>query len=204
MLRKILISFVIVLCLISSAYARPRVTVYDFTDESEQHDAPAGAIMHMMVTEVSKAGIFSLLERVNLEHIGREQKLITEGLIDPETAFELGKIKAARYEMTGAITMYYYHEKGAGIAIPIIGGATQKKTAYVLLEIRIFDNKTGEIVYAADELGTAKQEAKGAIAAYKGFFIGAYKRQYGGILATATREAVLKHVASLKSLQLEE
>ena len=91
MLRKILISFVIVLCLISSAYARPRVTVYDFTDESEQHDAPAGAIMHMMVTEVSKAGIFSLLERVNLEHIGREQKLITEGLIDPETAFERQK-----------------------------------------------------------------------------------------------------------------
>ena len=64
--------------------------------------------------------------------------------------------------MTGAITLYYYSEKGSGFAIPILGSATQAKTAYVILDIRIIDNTTGEIIYTGDQVGTSRRDAKGA------------------------------------------
>ncbi|MBR0095436.1 MAG: hypothetical protein IJP91_09175 [Synergistaceae bacterium] len=187
-----------------SAVARPRMAVRMFEDRTEDGDAPAGAVMDMMVTELSKAKVFDLMERERLDYIADEINLGQSGLMDPATAPKVGKIKGVNYTMTGAITLYYYDEKGAGIAIPIIGGASQKKTAYVVLDIRIIDNTTGEIIYTGDQVGTSRRDANGAIAAYKGFYIGGYKRQYGGILGSATREAVMKHVAAISSRHWEE
>ncbi len=179
------------------------MTVRAFEDRTEDGNAPAAAVMDMMVTELNKAGVFDLMERERLDYIADEIRLGQSGLMDPSTAPKVGKIKGVEYTMTGAITLYYYDEKGAGIAIPIIGGASQKKTAYVTLEIRIISNTTGEIVYTSDQIGTSNRDSKGAIAAYKGFYIGGYKRQYGGQLGSATREAVLKHVAAIKSRSWE-
>ena len=202
-MRKIL-AVLFVICLVSSAEARPRLAVRAFEDKSEEGKAPAGAIMDMMVTELSKAGVFDLMERERLDYIADEIKLGQSGLMDMSTAPKVGKIKGAQYSMTGAITLYYYSEKGSGFAIPIIGSATQAKTGYVMLDIRVIDNSTGEIVYTSNQLGQSKQVAKGAIAAYKGFFIGGYSRTTGGILANATRDAVMKHVEAMKALDWEE
>ena len=203
-MRKIILVVLMLFCFASTVCAKPRMAVRAFEDRTQEQDAPAGAIMDMMVTELNKAGIFDLMERERLDYIADEIRLGQSGLMDPSTAPEVGKIKGVQYTMTGAITLYYYDEKGAGIAIPIIGGASQKKTAYVTLELRIVSNTTGEIVYTSDQIGTAKRDASGAIAAYKGFFIGGYKRQYGGQLGSAAREAVLKHVAALKSRHWDE
>ncbi|MBQ9526561.1 MAG: penicillin-binding protein activator LpoB, partial [Fretibacterium sp.] len=158
----------------------------------------------MMVTELDRAGIFALMERERLDYIADEIRLGQSGLMDPETAPEMGKIKGAQYSMTGAITLYYYSEKAGGIILPVIGGASEAKTAYVSLDIRIIDNATGEIVYTAEQQGKAKREMKGFGAAYKGFYAGSFKRTYGGILGTATRDAVLKHVAAMKARSWEE
>lgn len=195
---KRILAVILLLCAISPAYGLPRLSVRAFEDRTPDNDAPASAVMDMMVTELDKAGIFSLLERERLDLIAAEQKLNIEGLVDPDSAIKVGKLKGAQYMMTGAITLYYYDEKGKGIALPVLGSASTARTAYVMLEIRIFDNSTGEIVYTSDQLGTAKREAKGAIAAYRGFFIGKYARTTGGILASATRDAVMKHVSAMK------
>ena len=72
-------------------------------------------------------------------------------------------------------------------------------TALVMLDIRIIDNQTGEVVYAAAEYGTAKREVGGLVTRYGGFASGSY----GGILAAATREAVKRHISSLESLYWE-
>ncbi|MBQ7155740.1 MAG: hypothetical protein IJR85_09335 [Synergistaceae bacterium] len=204
-MRKFLvIVMVLVLVLAGSASARPRIAVRAFEDRSEEGKAPAAAIMDMMVTELNKAGVFDLMERERLDYIADEIKLGQSGLMDPSTAPKVGKIKGVQYTMTGAITLYYYAEKGSGFALPVLGMATQAKTAYVVLDIRIIDNSTGEIVYTADQVGEAKQVAKGAIAAYKGFFIGSYNRTTGGLLATAARDSVMKHVAAIKAQEWEE
>ena len=204
-MRKVfLLMLVLVLVLACCADARPRVAVRTFEDKTEDGNAPAGAVMDMMVTELSKAGVFDLMERERLDYIADEIKLGQSGLMDPETAPKVGKIKGVQYTMMGSITHYHYYEKGSGFAIPILGHAAIAKTAYVVLDIRIVDNSTGAIVYASNETGEAKQAAKGAIAAYKGFFIGGYSRTTGGILATATRDAVMKHVSAISSRYWED
>lgn len=201
-MRRIILVLCFVLCLSCSAYARPRATVRAFEDRTEEQNAPAGAIMDMMVTELSKAGVFDLMERERMDYLADEIRLGQSGLMDPETAPQVGRIKGVQYTMTGAITLYYFEEKASGFSIPIIGQMSQAQTAYVLLELRIFDNATGQIVYTADKLGTAKRASKGA-SAYKDFFIGSYKKSYGGILASAAREAVMQHVDSIKAQNWE-
>ena len=185
------------------AEARARLTVRAFEDRTEEGDAPAGAVMDMMVTELDKAGVFDLVERERMDYVMEEIRLGMSGLMDPATAPEPGKILGAQYTMTGAITLYHYNEKAGGIVLPIIGGAAEAKTAYVVLEIRVIDNSTGQIVYTADHEGRAKREMKGFGGGYKGFYVGSFKRTYGGILGTATRDAVLKHVAAIKAQDWE-
>ena len=185
----------------SPAHAAPTLSVRVFDNKAgSDAEAPAAAITDMMVTELSKARIFSILEREKLEYIAQEQKLAMSGLMDESTAPEVGQLKGARYSMTGAITVYNYNAKAGAIYIPgIAGGAAAGKTAYVTLDIRIIDNQTGEVVYASAEEGKAKREASGILSQFGGFG----SASYGGILATAARDSVRKHVESLKDADFE-
>ena len=207
-MRKVMLAAALIMMLACSASALPRLAVRDFEDKSGEKDkAPAAAIMNMMITELSKAGVFVLVDREDqtTEFINKEISMMYENIMDPSTVIELGHRLGAQYVMNGAITMYYYSEKGSGFAIPVLGSATRAKTAYVMIDLKITDIKTGGIVYASSELGASnKQVAKGAIAAYKGFFIGSYKNESGGILAMATRNAVKQHVAAIKAIDWEE
>ena len=197
-MRKFILIILIILMAEAGAYARPRLSVRAFEDRTQEKDnpAPAGAIMDMMVTELDKAKIFDLIERERLDYLAQELKLAQEGLLDPETAPQIGKLKGVQYTMTGAITLFYYNEKGT--IIPIIHQGN-KKTAYVMLELRVIDNTTGQIVYSGEQLGTAKRELKGWGLAYQGFYIGSQNKTYGGILASAARNAVIKHVQAMRA-----
>lgn len=203
-MRKVLAVLACVLAFAGSACARPRLAVRAFEDRSEEGKAPAAAVMDMMVTELDNAGVFDLMERERLDYVADEIRLGQSGLMDPSTAPKVGKIKGVQYTMTGAITLYYYSEKGSGFVIPLLGMATQAKTAYVMLDLRVIDNSTGQIVYTSSQLGQSKQILKGSAAMYKGFFIGSYNRTTGGILANATRDAVMKHVDAMKAIHWEE
>lgn len=201
-MRKVFAVVVLVLCLAGSAHAKVRMTIRQFQDETEDGKAPAGAVMSMMVTELNKTGLFELVEREALNYIADEISLGQSGLMDMSTAPQIGKVRGAQYSMTGAITLYYYEEKASGIKIPIIGTSTESNTAYVMLEIRIIDNSTSTIVYSANRLGTAKRGRKGS-SPFGDIFIGKYTKSEGGILGSATREAVEQHVAAIKEIEWE-
>ncbi len=202
-ISKLLLILAAFTTLTGSALALPRLAVRQFEDRTTEKDAPASAVMDMMVTELNKAKVFDLMERERLDFVAEELKLSQSGLVDPTMILETGKVQSAQYSMTGAVTLYYYHEKANGFVLPVIGSAAIAKTAYVLLEIRIIDNTTGKIIYSSEKLGSSRQDSKGSLGGYKGFFIGGYKRTYGGILASATRDAVMKHVAAIKAQEWE-
>ena len=187
---------------IEALYAMSRVTVRHFEDRTQEKDASAPAVMDMMVTELDKSGVFELVDRESLYHVAEELKLSQQGLVDPSMILEIGKLHSTQYSMEGTITLYY-HEKGKGFVLPIVGSVTVAKTAYIHLEIRSADNTTGRIVYSSEQLESSRQDAKGSLGGYKGFFIGEYKRTYGGILASATRDAVMKHVTAIKARNWE-
>ena len=177
----------------NASIVRPRVAVIAFDDKSEEKNAPASAIMNMMISELHKTGAFELLEREHLDAVMNERNLLS--MSDPSTAAKLGRIAGAQYIITGAITLYYYSEKGSGFLLPILGAATQAKTAYVVIDARIIDVETGKIVYASDQTGDATNKAKTSIANYN--------KMVGGLLGMATRNAVEKYVSAMRGLTLE-
>lgn len=185
--------------LASSADAKPRLAVRAFENKTDG-SVPADAITEMMTTELYNAGLFDLVEREKLDYVADEIKLGQSGLMDMETAPELGKIQGAQYTMTGAVTQYYYNASGGAVILPGVGAAVGSRTGYVLLDIRIIDNTTGRVVYAAAEEGASNQTIGGGGVAIGGFASG----KFGGILAAATRKSVVKHVEAMKSLSLKE
>ena len=199
----LIVAFMAVIVLPSVLLALPRLAVREFENKTGEAGVPAAAITDMMTTELSKAGIFNLLERERLDYVADEIRLGQSGLVDPSTAPTVGKVKGAQYTMTGAVTLYYYSIKGGGGFVKIVGGVAGAKTAYVTLDIRIIDNATGEIVYAHSEQGSAKRELQAGGLYYKGFGAGGVNGTYGGILAAATRDAVMKHVAEMNRYEWE-
>ena len=202
-MRKIFTVILLVLSLVSSAQARPRLTVRAFDDKTEQHNAPSYAIADMMTTELNKAGVFDLLERERYDLINDEFLLVDRGMVDPETAPKRGQVISAQYIMTGAITMYYYDEKGAGLKVSSKAGLkTQKKTAYVVLDLRIFDSQSN-VVYSAVQTGTAKHSINEFNVDVGSFSAGIYSKREGGILAAAARDAIVKHVREIEKTNWE-
>jgi len=199
MKKAVIFSIVLILCLSllgSAAFAtyfnKPRLSVRAF-DNKAGGNVPAAAITEMMTTELFNSGLFNLVEREKLNYVADEIRLGMSGLVDESTAPEVGRIQGAQYTMTGAITQYFYNASGGAVPVPGGGAALLSNTAYVTLDIRIIDNSTSEIVYAAVEQGASNQTIGGVATKYGAFGSG----KVGGILAGATRNAVIKHVNSM-------
>jgi curli biogenesis system outer membrane secretion channel CsgG len=174
---------------------RPRLAVREFDNKTDGH-VPAAAITEMMTTELFNTGLFNLVEREKLDYVADEIRLGMSGLVDESTAPQVGKIKGAQYTMTGAVTLYYYNSGGGVVYLPGVVGGLLSRTAYVTLDIRIIDNTTSEVVYAAVEQGASNQTLGGV-----GTSIGAFGGgKTGGILAAATRKAVIKHAQTLEDI----
>lgn len=192
----LIITMSIVIFIAGLASAKPRLAVREFEDKSGS-GAPARAITEMMTTELYNTGMFTLVERARLQDIGAEQKLGQSGLVDEATAPQVGKLLGAELMMTGAITGYHYNTSGGAVPIPWIGGAALvSNTAYVMLDIRVVNNTTGEVVLATREQGAANQTIGGILTLYGGFGSG----KTGGLLASATYNAVVRVVDKMKQM----
>lgn len=198
MKKKFLLTLLVLLVLVTVVEARPRLAIRPFANKTTNPNIPADAITDMMTTELNKARIFSLMERERLDYIGEEIRLGQSGLMDPSTAPRVGKIKGAQYTMTGAVTVYHFNKSGGVVVVPGLAGGAAAKTAYVVIDLRIINNETGEVEYAEVRQGSAKRESAGMAAAFPGFFSAGGSRSYGGILASATRDAVMQHVRALQ------
>ena len=198
----LILAIVLTATMTSASFAAPRLAVRAFEDRTQEQDAPASAIMDMMVTELDKSGVFDLVEREKFDYIAEELELSQSGLVDPSMVLEVGKIHSAQYTMTGAITVYFYNEKKSGFSV-IIGSTVEAKTAYVNLDIRIIDNTTSKVIYSAVKQGQSKQLSKSSGLEFQEFFIGSKNKTYGGALALATRDAVMQHVSALKKRNWE-
>jgi len=187
----------LVLCLFlfgSSAFAanyynKPRLSFSTF-DNKTGVNVPVYDITEMMTTELYDSGLFTLVDREILDYTNEEIKLGMSGLVDPATA---PKVRMA-YSMTGAVSLYHYNNK-AGV-LPISGIRASANTGYVTLDIRIVNTVTSEVVYASAETGSANREESNLVSWYSGFDTG----PYGGILASATYDAVMKHVKSMEEV----
>jgi len=186
----------------SDAEASQSLAVKPFVDKSgECGENVASAIVDMLTDDLVEANIFTILERERMDYVMDEILLGDTGFMDSSTSPEVGRLKSAQYTMTGSIIVFHYNIKGVAVYVPgIAGGGAAAKTAYVTLALRIIENETGEVVYSATQQGEAKREAAGLVSAFGGFGT----VSYGGILASATRDSVSKHVARMKKMTWDE
>lgn len=88
---------------------------------------------------------FEVMEREQLKNVLSEQKLMNAGVTnadDPETAPEVGKLKAAGYVLYGTI-LFYGRDEAKGETAEV---AASKMTAKVELQLKIANAENGKVL----------------------------------------------------------
>lgn len=147
----------------------PRIAIFDF-DFAAVHKWWEGnwdigkGISDMLVTELVNDGTYRVIERKALDKILAEQDFSTSDRANPETAAKIGKILGVKYIIVGSITTFGTDTKQVGIGgggwsrnlgLGAIG--TKKTKAKVVINARMIDVDTGEIVAVAKGAGESKR-----------------------------------------------
>jgi len=166
----------------SSEAAKKKVAVLDFeygtiTDRWWPHNWDIGkGISDMLVTQLVKDGTYSVIERRKLDAVISEQKLGASGLVNANTAAQIGRILGVQYVIMGSITQFSIDTKtidtgGFGRMLGLGGDVgVSTTTAAVYIDARMIDTTTAEIVAVAE--GKASESKKGvkvAASNYQGY-----------------------------------
>jgi curli biogenesis system outer membrane secretion channel CsgG len=148
-----------------------KIAVIPFEDGSIQdrwwnNDWKLGeGISDELVTALLETGKFRLIEREQLDKVLEEQNFGTSGRVDAKTAAEIGKILGVRYLVMGRITEFTFKSSGGGALSFLKGGGLGIKTttSRVVLDARMVDTSTAEILAGVKGKGEKKQTNLGII-----------------------------------------
>ena len=109
---------------------KPYIAVFPFEDANARTEVTklGQTLTEMLITALIQGDRFSVMERVQLEKILEEQSLTQTGVIDAETAIEVGKL--------------------SGLEGVIVGSISQLKTS-IEADARLIEVETGKALAAA-------------------------------------------------------
>ena len=174
----------------SGGLDRVRLGIMRF--DSKTYDVPdrlASSITDIFGRFLFKSKGIMLVERERLDDVMKELKLGMSGLVDEDTAAEIGRLAGCDYMLMGSITNLA--RAASGVAVPLfvvpvsVGTANQKVKA--TLDVRLVKVETGEIVFAETADGTASKSDT-ALSAYG---VGVSNSEFGGIEGTAIAKATM-------------
>jgi curli biogenesis system outer membrane secretion channel CsgG len=158
----------------ATPYAGPkkRIAVLAFGDKSAKGYARIGdGMADMLTTELFNTNRFDIIERRELKGIIDEQDFGATGRVKRETAAPIGQIEGAEYLVRGDVTAFEPDRLtigGAALGLITLGatavisaknrtpiGMVTYKEAYLAMDIRIIDARTGRIVNATAVEGKA-------------------------------------------------
>ena len=166
----------------SGGLERVRLGIMRF--DSKTYDVPdrmAASITDIFGRFLFKSKGIMLVERERLDDVMKELKLGMSGLVDEDTAAEIGRLAGCDYMLMGSITNLA--RASSGVAVPLfvvpvsVGTANQKVKA--TLDVRLVKVETGEIVFAETADGTASKSDT-ALSAYG---VGVSNSEFGGLRA---------------------
>jgi len=139
----------------ASAQLKKRVAVSRFDDRtgSGYHSLGQG-VSDMLATALVKSGKFAVLERQEIEKVMQEQQLGQSGLVTPESAPKVGQLLGAELFVVGAVTEFGTQERNVGGGISMLGGGLSTKTARAVIDLRLVNTTTGEVIAAETEEGS--------------------------------------------------
>ena len=177
---------------VKSDYTGPkrRIGVTEFANKSAYgQNRLGGAATDILVTELTKSGKFIVVERDRMEKIMQEQKLQSQGMTDPQTVAEVGRLLGLEAVVIGAVSQFGVKTEGSDYLI----SQTKKQVADVTVDIRLVDVQSGQILMADSGKGQAKSK--------KGSFLGMGTK--GGydetIEGEALRAAIVQFVTNIDS-----
>jgi len=139
------------------------------------------ALTDLMINALINSNRFRVFERRKLETLIQEQDFQHfSGLVDPETAVQLGKMIGANFVVTGSITgLSCGGGEGFKLGPVTVGSASTRVT----LTVRIVDVTTGEILYSTVEEKKASRSQFGIQLPVVGG-LGAYSQTSQDIITT--------------------
>ncbi len=132
---------------------KKRIAVISFEDRSGYGHNIGRGVADMLVTSLVESDKFIVIERAELDEILKEQGLGQTGLVTPQSAAKVGQLLGLQRMITGSITEFGSKKSkvGGGIGGFDIGVSTT--TARVVVDLRIINVNTGEIVMAKSAEG---------------------------------------------------
>lgn len=129
---------------------KKRIAVIDFEDRSGWGHNIGSGLADMLVTELVKSKQFMVIEREELNQILEEQGLGMSGAVTPQSAAQVGKLLGVEMMVTGSVSEFGEKKSGLGGSIGKIGigGKFTKRQARAVVDIRLVNTTTGEIVLA--------------------------------------------------------
>lgn len=119
----------------------------------------ARGLTEMLTTTLTRTGRFVVLERAQLQAVQQEQDLGASGRVNREFAAAQGGLLGAQALITGDITGFTYHRSSVGgqlnNIVPGLTASSERVSAEVIIDLRLIDAVTGEVLFASKGKGTA-------------------------------------------------
>jgi curli biogenesis system outer membrane secretion channel CsgG len=167
-------------------------------------------IADLLVDQLVKDGIYSVIERKQIDKILAEQNFSNSDRADAATAAKVGKVLGVDAIVLGSITQFGRDDRKTDVGGRALGGVTgrfgvggvqrTRSTAVVQITARMIDTSTAEILASVTSKNEASRDGTGIIGTG-----GSYAGMAGGVLdmrsanfgETVLGEATTKTVADL-------
>jgi curli biogenesis system outer membrane secretion channel CsgG len=126
-------------------------------------------IQAMLVKRVAQDGKYTVVERRKVANIIKEQDFSASNRVKQGTGARVGQIRGANLTLMGDIVVFGRDDRKVGGAIGAIvpgaggiaGGSKSDAKAVVVLDYRIVDTETSEVVASGEARGESKRTSKG-------------------------------------------
>lgn len=129
---------------------------YTWDDFGDRSGIATEALINLIA---DRPDVFQIFERIELQELIDEQSLGMTGLVNPDTAAEVGNLSGAEYKIFGAVTNL--SAKNDSLDLFDIFGSQASVTANVT--IRVVEVATGRIVLVGQGKGSSKHVSGGAV-----------------------------------------
>lgn len=140
---------------VESKYTGPkrRIGVVEFANKTAYGQGRMGsAASDILVTELTKSGKFIVVERDRMEKLMEEQKFQGQGMTDPATVAQFGRMLGLEAIVVGAVSQFGVKTEGSDYLI----SQSKQQVADVTVDIRLVDVQSGQVLMADSGKGRAK------------------------------------------------
>lgn len=132
---------------------KKRIAIINFEDRSGYGHNIGRGVADMLVTSMVESDKFIVIERAELDELLKEQSLGQTGLVTPQSAAKVGQLLGLQRIITGSITEFGSKQSKVGGGIGGFNLGVSTTTARVVVDLRIINVNTGEIVMAKSAEG---------------------------------------------------